>query len=91
MTAGAASLLLPAFWQGFQVVVACLGTAGGALAAICTVGLGGAAIGGCLISSGGAFGATFPCGVLNSGGGSSQVVTLLIQAWASCLVLKKPV
>ena len=79
MTAGTAVLLLPADWPGFQVVVACLGTAGGAFAAICTVGLGGAAIGGCLISSGGAFGATFPCGVLNSGGGITQVVTLLIQ------------
>ena len=80
MTAGAASVLLPALWPGIQVVVACLGTAGGVFAVICTVGLGGAAIGGCLISSGGAFGATFPCGVLNSGGGITQVVTLLIQA-----------
>ena len=80
MTTATAVLLLPAGWSGVQLVVACLGTAGGALATICTAGLGGAAIGGCLISSGGAFGATFPCGVLNSGGGITQVVTLLIQA-----------
>ena len=79
MTTGTAVLLLPSVELGIQVVVACLGTAGGAFATICTVGLGGAAIGGCLISSGGAFGATFPCGALNSGGGITQVVTLLIQ------------
>jgi len=70
MTAGttaAAVLLLPSVELGAQV--ACLGTDGGAFATICTVDRGGAAIGGCLISSGGAFGATLPCGVLNSGGG----------------------
>ncbi len=66
-TAATAVLLLPTV--ELAVHVACLGTGAGAFSTIFTLGCCGAAIGGCLISSGGAFGATLPCGVLDSGGG----------------------